>query len=77
MEFDLFFKVLSSAPAEKIGLTIRFFFVLIEDVHFVRQLTDRCPLSESSGVERHLNQNLIQYGLLIVFRDPSALSQNK
>jgi hypothetical protein len=50
MEFELFFKVLSSAPAEKIGLTIRFFFVLIEDVHFVRQLTDRCPLSESSGL---------------------------
>ncbi len=80
MEFDLFFKVLSSAPAEKIGLTIRFFFVLIEDVHFVRQLTDRCSLSESSPprwIERHLNQNLIQYGLLIVFRDRSALSQNK
>jgi hypothetical protein len=33
MEFELFFKALSSAPAEKIGLTIRFIFVLIEDVH--------------------------------------------
>jgi hypothetical protein len=50
MEFDLFFKALSSAPAEKIGLTIRFFFVLIEDVLLVRQLKDRCPLSESSGL---------------------------
>jgi hypothetical protein len=74
MEFELFFKALSSAPAEKIGLTIRFIFVLIEDVHLG---SARCPLSESSGVERHLNQNLIQYGLLIVFRDRFALSQNK
>jgi hypothetical protein len=118
MEFELFFKALSSAPAEKIGLTIRFIFVLIEDVHLG---SARCSLSESSGAERHLNQTthrnvipkrytetsvlfgianaskfssssllpietkkktkinyfLIQYGLLIVFRDRSALSQNK
>ena len=74
MEFVLFFKALSSAPAENIGLTIRFFFVLIKDVHLG---SARCPLSESSGAERHLNQNLIQYRMLIVFRDRSALSQNK
>ena len=50
MEFELFFKALSFAQAEKIGLTIRFSSVSIKDVHLG---SARCPLSESSGAERH------------------------